>query len=337
MQRALVTGGGGFLGRALASYLQDRGVGVRSLDRVPCPVAGVESVVADLRDAAAVARACDGVDTVFHTAAMIDWSLNKRAQLHAVNVEGTEHVLAGCRAAGVQRLVFTSTVDVVFSGAPISGGDETLAYPATHLDDYAGTKAEAERRVLAANGTDGLRTCALRVSTLWGPGERFRIPRFVDMARRGRLMGLGDGTSRFNHLYITNAAHAHWLAAQSLGDPASAAAGEAFFILDGEATNFFAFYSPLLDRIGLPSRWRYTPAWLVYPFAVISEAINRRRPDTTEPPLLTRFTVTSTAGDFWFRSDKARRLLGYTPVVPADRAFDETAAWMRSALAEAAS
>jgi nucleoside-diphosphate-sugar epimerase len=336
IQRALVTGGSGFLGRALVAHLLAQGVAVRVLDQRAHPDPAVPSVVGDLRDADVVARACEGVDTVFHTAAMIDWSLNKRALLHAVNVQGTDHVIAACHAAGVTRLVFTSTVDVVFSGAPIVGADEAMPYPSTHLDDYAGTKAEAERRVLAANGDRGLRTCALRVATLWGPGERFRIPRFVEMARGGKLMGLGDGSARFNHLYVTNAAHAHWLAALALCDVGSPAAGEAFFILDGEPTNFFEFYSPLLARIGCDARWRWTPAWLVYPFAVLSEAVNRRRSAQTDPPLLTRFTVTSTAGDFWFRSDKARRLFGYTPTVPAARAVDETVAWMREEFGDAA-
>lgn len=336
IKRALVTGGCGFLGRALVAQLVAKGVAVRVLDQRPHPDPSVPTVVADLRDAAAVARACDGVDTVFHAAAMIDWSLNKRALLRAVNVDGTANVIAACEAAGVARLVFTSTVDVVFSGRPIAGADEEMPYPTAHLDDYAGTKAEAERLVLAANGRRGLRSCALRVATLWGPGERFRIPRFVEMARGGRLMGLGDGTARFNHLYITNAAHAHWLAACALREAASPAAGEAFFILDGEPTNFFEFYSPLLARIGCDARWRWTPAWLVYPFAVISEAINRRRPGQKDPPLLTRFTVTSTAGDFWFRSDKARRLFGYAPAVPAERAVDETVAWMREEFCDGA-
>lgn len=327
IRRALVTGGAGFLGQSLAITLRDKGVHVRVLDLRPHPDTAIESVVGDLRDAATVTRACEGVDTVFHTAAMIDWSHNKREELHAVNVQGTRHVIDACHAQGVARLVFTSTVDVVFSGAPLSGVDERFPYPDQHLDDYARTKTEAEKLVLAENGVRGLLTCALRVSTLWGPGERNRIPRFVAMAKAGRLMGLGSGRSRFNHLFITNGAHAHWLAAQAL-TPGSATAGEAFFILDGPATNFFEFYTPILKRAGYRARWRFTPAWLVYPFAVLSETANRWNLTGKTPPSLTRFTVKATAGDFWFQSDKAERVFGYTPIVPLEQAIDITARWI---------
>ena len=330
IRRALITGGAGFLGRALAAHLRSEGVAVRSLDLRACPVDGVESVLGDVRDAALVEAACAGADVVFHTAAVIDWSLNKRALLHAVNVDGTAHVIAGCRAAGVPRLVYTSSVDVVFGGEAIDGGDERTPYPAHHLDDYGHTKAIAERAVLAANGVD-LATCALRVATLWGPGERFRVARFVQMARDGKLVALGDGSSRFSHLYITNAAHAHRRAAELLA-AGSGVAGEALFILDEPSDNFFGFYTPLLERAGLPARWRWIPAGPLYPLAVLTEWANRLHLTGAEPPLLTRFTVTSTSRNFWFRGDRGRELLGDYRVVPLDAARDETVRWVQREL-----
>ncbi len=330
IRRALVVGGSGFLGRTFGAHLRERGVAVRSFDLRPNPDSTVESVVADVRDAAAVRAACVGVDTVFHMAAMIDWSLNKRQLLHAVNVDGTANVIAGCRAEGVPRLVYTSTVDVVFGGQPIAGGDESTPYPAHHLDDYGRSKAVAERSVLAANG-DGLATCALRVATLWGPGERFRVTRFVEMARAGKLAALGDGSSRFSHLYIVNAAHAHRIAAERLGH-VEGLAGRALFVLDEPAENFFGFYTPLLERAGLAARWRWIPAAPLYPLAVLTEWANRLGLTGEEPPLLTRFTVTSTSRDFWFRGDHSRHLLGDYNVVRLDAARDETARWVRENL-----
>jgi nucleoside-diphosphate-sugar epimerase len=326
VRRALVTGSAGFLGRSLVAYLRAQGVFVRTFDARPGP-AGDEDVVGDLRDADAVARACVGVDTVFHTAALVDWSLNRGALLEAVNVTGTENVLAGCKRAGVARLVFTSTVDVVFDGTPIDGGDESTPIPAHHLDDYGRTKATAEALVLAAH-SPSLATCALRVATLWGPDEQLRVPVFAAMAQNGWMSALGDGSARFSHLYVTNAAHAHWLAASALD---GVAGGKAYFVADDPPANFFGFYTPILEQAGLPVRWRWIPAGPLAPLAVLSEWANRRGL-TREKPLLTRFTLRSTTVDFWFRADRIRQELGYAPLVSLAQAQADTAAWLRASM-----
>lgn len=329
--RALVTGGAGFLGRAIVGHLRDRGVSVRVLDLARHPDPAVESLVGDVTDAEAARRACDGVDTVFHAAAMIDWSLNKREALHRVNAGGTARVVEACQDAGVRRLVHTSTVDVVATGRPIDGGDETLPYPSRHLDHYGESKAVAERAVLAANGVRGLATCALRVANLWGPGDPILVPRFVAMARRGRLTALGDGSARYSHVYVTNAAHAHACAAEAIGR-APGAAGEAYFIVDPPPANFFDFLTPILEGAGLPGRFRRVPAWPLRPVAWAWENANRLNLTGPHPPLLTRFTLAQTTQHFWFRTDKAQRLLGYEPPVPRDRAIEETASWVRGEL-----
>lgn len=330
LRRALVTGGTGFLGQALVSHLRDSGVEVIAFDLRAHPDPSVHSVVGDICDPAAVRLACAGVDTVFHTAAMIDWGLNKRKQLFAVNVQGTANILDACRNAGVQRLIYTSTVDVVFGGRPIDGGDEDTPYPHHHLDHYGHSKAVAERAVLAANGAE-LLTCALRVATLWGPGERFRVTRFVQMARDGKLAALGNGQSRFSHLYIVNAAHAHRIAAERLA-ARTGPAGQALFLVDEPADNFFGFYTPIIEQAGLQANWRWIPAWLLYPFAIVMEWANRLHLTGKDPPLLTRFTVTSTSSHFWFRGERSRLWLGNYNVVPLAQARAETVHWVKEHL-----
>jgi nucleoside-diphosphate-sugar epimerase len=330
MRSVLVTGGAGFLGRALVTHLRDLGLAVRSFDLHPHPDASIESIIGNVTDPAVVARACIGVDTVFHTAAMIDWSLNKRKQLHAVNVEGTANVIAACREQRVQRLLYTSSVDVVFGGKPIDGGNEDTPYPEHHLDDYGHSKAIAERLVLAANDEE-LMTCSLRVATLWGPGERFRVTRFVEMARDGKLAALGNGTSRFSHLFIANAVLAHQRAAERLG-AVDGLNGRALFILDEPADNFFTFYSPIIERAGLKANWKWIPTAPLYPFAILTEWANRLGLTGKAPPLLTRFTVTSTSRNFWFRGDRGRALLGDYSVVSLDAAIEQTANWARETL-----
>lgn len=334
LARALVTGGAGFLGRALVAALRARGVEARVLDLRPHPDA--PSVVGDVADAELVARAVEGVDTVFHAAARIDWSLNKTAQLERANVEGTATVIRACEAAGVARLVHTSSVDVMSGGGPIDGGDESLPLPARHYDDYGRTKAASERLVLAADRPGGLRACALRVANIWGPGDPILVPRFVRMARQGPLVGLGDGSARYGFVYLDNAVDAHLRAAEALAADARGdgpgAGGEAFFVVDDPPVNFFSFFTPLLTALDLPARWWWLPAWPLRPIAIAWETANRWNLTGDAPPALTRFTLDAVSRPFWFRADKARRVLGWAPVVTPEEALAATVAWARTAL-----
>ncbi|HVJ80995.1 MAG TPA: NAD-dependent epimerase/dehydratase family protein, partial [Planctomycetia bacterium] len=131
--KALITGGGGFLGGAIARMLVARGDLVRSLARGEYPELaqlGVDCRRGDLADPEATRRAAEGVDTVFHVAAKPGvWGPYE--EYHRANVVGTESVLAACKACGVGRLVYTSTPSVAHAGRDLEGADESLPY-ATH-------------------------------------------------------------------------------------------------------------------------------------------------------------------------------------------------------------
>jgi sterol-4alpha-carboxylate 3-dehydrogenase (decarboxylating) len=85
-----------------------------------------------------------------------------------VNVEGTNAIIAACHAAGVKKLVYTSSSGVVFAGSDLNGVNETMPYPPKSLDVYTGTKVMAEKAVIAANGKDGLLTTIIRPSGIFG-------------------------------------------------------------------------------------------------------------------------------------------------------------------------
>src|SRR5690606_5109368 len=130
--------------------------------------------VGDVRDARLLRDACAGVDSVFHAAAAMAFAglvpSAVRARIHAVNVDGTRAVLEAARAAGVGRLVATSSANVVIDRELVEVGEE-LPYAAHFVDVYGETKAEGERLVRAADTPGGLRTCALRPGGIWGPGR----------------------------------------------------------------------------------------------------------------------------------------------------------------------
>jgi 3beta-hydroxy-delta5-steroid dehydrogenase/steroid delta-isomerase len=169
--RVLVTGGSGFVGANLVTTLLDRGYRVRSFDRAPSPLPRHPNLVVlqgDVTDTTVCAAAVDGVDTVFHTAALIDLmggasvTDEYRQRSFAVNVGGTRNLVHAAQAAGVKRFVYTSSNSVVMGGQHIAGGDETLPYTDRFNDIYTETKVVAERFVLSQNGVGDLLTCAIR-------------------------------------------------------------------------------------------------------------------------------------------------------------------------------
>ncbi|HMO58151.1 MAG TPA: NAD-dependent epimerase/dehydratase family protein [Roseiflexaceae bacterium] len=326
---SLVIGGAGCVGRHVVAVLLQRGHQVRVFDREACTVPQVESIMGDIRDPSAVAQACRGVTTVFQTASIIDVRPGSDRLLRAVNIDGNRHVIAACHASGVRRLIYTSSIDVVFDGRPIRAGDEMLPYAARHLDTYGRTKMLAERDVLQANGQGQLSTCALRLAGVYGPGDRHRFPPILQLARANRGMRLGDGSARFNHVYVENVAHAQLCAAERLA-PGSPLAGSCYFITDHAPRNFFSFFDPFLRALGLPVPTRTIPYRVAYLLAYLWEAITPlagKRIRSLAP--LTRYAVASTCVDFFFSGERAARELGYAPPVDEQEALRRTVAWFR--------
>jgi nucleoside-diphosphate-sugar epimerase len=326
MLNTLVTGGGGFLGRAIVERLIGRGDRVRSFARGAYPELarmGVEVVRGDLQDRDAVAAACAECDLVFHTAARAGiWG--SYDEYYGPNVRGTENVVAGCRTHGVRRLVFTSSPSVVFDGTDMEGVDESVPYARHFETPYPETKALAERIVLAANGED-LRTVALRPHLIWGPGDNHLVPRIIARARSLRKIGGLD--KKVDCIYIDNAAEAHLLAGDRL-TPGSAVCGQAYFISQDEPRPLWNIVNDILSAAGLPPVTRRIPRRVALAVGAISELAYRALRIKGEPRL-TRFLVRELSTAHWFAISAARRDLGYQPRVSIEEGMRRLAAWLR--------
>ena len=316
--RVLVTGGGGFLGRYIVEQLVARGDQVRVFSRhryVELDALGVESLTGDLQDQAAVAAACEGIETVFHAAALPGiwgpWEL-----FHDINTLGTQHVIAGCRKHRVRRLVFTSSPSVVFDGHDHLGADESLPYPTKFLCHYPHSKALAEQAVLAANGHDGLATCALRPHLIWGPRDTQLIPRLIERAQRGQLRRVGDGKNLISMVYVENAARAHLQAADALS-LSSPVAGQAYFINEPEPVNLWDWINTLLGRAGLPPIAKSISAGAASTIGAVLEGAYSLFGISSEPRM-TRFLASQLSRSHWYRVDKARRDFGFEPLVTVE-------------------
>ena len=316
--RALVTGGGGFLGLYVVEQLLADGASVRVFCRgryKKLSEAGVETVQGDIRDSAAVESACEGVDTVFHVAAVPgiagSWDL-----FHQINTLGTENVIAGCQRQGVARLVHTSSPSVVFGGGDHLDADESLPYPERFLSHYPHTKALAEQAVLAANGRAGLATCAIRPHLIWGPRDTQLVPRLIERARSGRLRLVGDGSNEISMAYVENVAAAHLQAARAL-TLESCVAGQAYFINEPDAVNCAEWINTLLSLAGLPPVRKRVSARAAYGIGAVCEAVYSLLRLNGEPPM-TRFLAEQLSSSHSYSIAKAQRDFGYTPVVSVE-------------------
>lgn len=327
--KALVTGGGGFLGSNLVTALRARGDSVRVLARGDYPALralGAETIRGDITDAASTAKACEGMDVVFHTAAKAGGWGDPR-EYEAINVTGTDHVVAGCRAARVPVLVHTSSPSVVHGHEDIEGANESIPYAAHFTADYPRTKAISEQRALAASDTS-LKVVALRPHFIWGPGDRHLLPRLIARAKTGRLRQIGSRDPKCDTIYIDNCVHAHLLAAERLlaGAPLG---GKPYFVSDDAPIGVWTMANRMLACAGLGPVGRPIPAGLAYGVGAMMEATYWLLGVEREP-LITRFGASELSYAQWFDISAAKRDLGYAPKISIDEGLARLAASLRA-------
>ncbi len=312
---ALVTGANGFLGRCLVEQLLGRGDCVRVLVRREddhLRRIGAELAIGDLRLDGIAAAVTRGVDVVFHTAAIAGiWG--RWRDFYHVNTQATRDLVAASQTNGVGSLVYTSSPSVTFDGRDQCAVSESAPYPRRWLCAYSHTKALAEQAVLAAHGTGGLATCALRPHLIWGPRDRHLIPRLLERARSGRLIRIGDGSNLVDNVFVDDAARAHLQAADALVGQ-GACGGKAYYISQGEPVRLWTWIDELLVAAGLPPVRRaisFEMAWRVGALMELAYWAGRR----TSEPRMTRFLAAQLARSHYFDITAARRDFGYQPQI----------------------
>ena len=245
--RYAVTGATGFVGGALARLLRADDHEVRALVRDPAKAvaldaAGVDLVQGDLGDADALARLGDGVDGLFHVAGWYKLGDRHPEDATRANLDGTAHVLDAARAAGVPKVVYTSTL-AVNSDTHGTIVDETYRFAGRHLTVYDETKARAHDLVAAA-AADGLPVTTVQPGLVYGPGDTSQTGALVAAVIAGRRPLLPAG-GRVCWAHIDDIAAGHVLAMEK------GASGESYF-LAGEPASLAEGLQLLADLAGKP-------------------------------------------------------------------------------------
>jgi nucleoside-diphosphate-sugar epimerase len=328
--RVLVTGAAGFTGGHLARTLAARGDHVRALVRGPAPELGssapgdrdgvgtIEPVHGDLRDAASIARAVEGVEVVYHIAAIYRQASLRDEDYRAVNATAVRTVIEAARSAGARRVVHCSTVGVHGDVEHPPANEDAPLRPG---DIYQETKLEGERIARDAARETGVEVVIARPTGIYGPGDRRLLKLFRGVARR-RFVILGHGRIYYHLTYIDDLIEGFRLCGS-----VPAAAGRTYILAGGEVTTLNELTARIAAVAQVPPPRVHLPVWPFWAAGAVCEAVCA--PVGIEPPIYRRrvdFFTKSRAFDI----SRARAELGYAPRVGLQEGIRRTLDWYRA-------
>ncbi|XP_006874844.1 PREDICTED: sterol-4-alpha-carboxylate 3-dehydrogenase, decarboxylating [Chrysochloris asiatica] len=325
-KKCTVIGGSGFLGQYMVEHLLAKGYQVNVFDiRQGFNNPQVQFFLGDLCNQQDLYPALKGVSTVFHCASPPPSSDNKEL-FYRVNYLGTKNVIETCKQAGVQKLILTSSASVVFEGVDIKNGTEDLPYALKPIDYYTETKILQEQVVLGANDPEkNFLTAAIRPHGIFGPRDPLMLPILVEAARKGKMkFMIGNGQNLVDFTFVENVVHGHILAAEKLSKD-SAVCGKVFHITNDDPVPFWKFLSQILTGLNYEAPKYHVPYWLAYYLALLlALLVMVLRPVLELQPTFTPMRIALAGTCHYYSCERAKRILGYRPLVPLDKALDRT-------------
>lgn len=325
--KVLVTGATGFTGGHLAQYLSARGDAVRALvrprsrakfDASPLPAAGVVAVEGDVTDAAALTRAANGVDVVYHIAATYREAGQPDSAYRAINVDGTRNVLEAAQAGGAHRVVHCSTAGVHGHIANPPANEDSPLNPG---DIYQETKLEAEQMARAFGDRTGFDVVVARPIGIYGPGDTRFLRMFRGLAR-GKFPMIGSGKPYYHLTFIEDLIEGFRLCGT-----VAAAQGRTYLLAGPRYTTLEELVRLVANELKVSPPKIHWPVWPFWTAGLLCEMVCV--PLRIEPPIFRRrvdFYTKSRA----FDTRRAQTELGFAPKVDLEEGIRRTAAWYRS-------
>jgi nucleoside-diphosphate-sugar epimerase len=323
--KVLVTGATGFIGRHMVERLVAGRDHVRALVRAETDAAwldalGVDVVRGDIGDARAVERSTEKCQVVFHLAAKTE-SLGplSRHDVQPANVHGTENVVRAALRAGVERLVFGSSVSVygrIARGTRRPIDEDTDPRPDS---PYGESKLQAERIVLSAGRRDGLPVVVARIATVWGPGTTSWLGLFRSIAS-GRFRVMGDGTNRHHIIDVSDVVHGLALCGSVRG-----VEGRTYILAGSESVPLNRLVEMIGEEVGSPGSPAHLPGAPLHVYRALDRiavaCIGRKLPRADRLAIF--------LGDRTFDISRASRELGYRPRIRTRETVGRLAEWFR--------
>ncbi len=323
---ALVTGATGFVGSAVARKLLERGERVRVLtregsDRRNLEGLDVEVALGELRDLESLKRALQGCDSLYHVAADYRLWVPDPEKIYAINVEGTRDLLRAAADAGVERIVYTSSVAVLGLNRDGTPADEETPVGLEHMiGHYKRSKFLAEVEVRRLVDKEGLPVVIVNPSTPIGPRDVKPTPtgRVIVEAASGRVPAFVD--TGLNVVHVEDVAEGHLLAFDK------GRIGERY-ILGGHNMSLAEILAVIAAKVGRrPPRIRLNSSALM-PLAYAAETWARLR--RTGEPFVTRDGLKMSRKWMYFSSAKAEAELGYA-AGPPEAALGDAVDWFKA-------
>lgn len=304
-----LTGGSGYVGRNLIRRLCGDGYTVRALVRSDAAATtvqalGAQAVRGDLLDPG-IAQAMSGCAAVVHAAADTDHR-NASPTQWQTNVEGTRNVLTSARAAGVPVAIVISSESALTDGTPLCSAKEDHPYPARAPGTYGASKAEAERVALSLS-TPQFAVKVLRPRFVWGRDNTTAMPYLLEAVRSGRFAWIHGGD------YLTSATHVDNVCEAVSRALQRGAGGRIYHVTDGAPVPFRRLISAQLQAYGLDVPQKRVPRGALRAIVAVDDALRALRLPVRAP--MTRQEFASSAVEVTLDDSRARRELGYRPVV----------------------
>ncbi|MGD8890542.1 MAG: NAD-dependent epimerase/dehydratase family protein [Desulfobacterales bacterium] len=320
----LITGATGFIGPHLVKTLVSNGHSCRCLVRNKSKTdslkeLGIELVEGDIKEANTLKGIANGMDRVLHMATlghMSNFTVTE-SMFEAINVQGTQNVMAEALRAGVPRIVHCSTVAAMGICEEVPATERSNCKP---HHPYGRSKWKAEQTILALVREKKLPAVIVRFSMVYGPGDTRDILKLTRLAKKGLFPKVGNKPKLTPLIYVDDAIQGLLLAAEK------GKIGETYLLTNKESIPFDDLRKILQSALETKRLPLYVPEWMA---TTVASLVEKTFPLIGKVPPVSRKNIESTLADRVFSIEKAQKEFGFNPQVDPEMGLRETVLWYK--------